>query len=104
MSLCFGSSWIRCTANKAMGRILHKAARSARPSSPYPLVIIEWEDSARPISAWQCQPAMAIYHNQKGHLVIRQERSWAEETDPYVMISPENAVAFMEALAKRARE
>ena len=50
------------------------------------------------------QPATAVYHNAKGHLVIRQERNWSEEYDPYVTIAPENAVTFMEALAKRARE
>jgi hypothetical protein len=52
----------------------------------------------------KAQPATAIYHNAKGHIVIRQERSWAEDSDPYVTIAPENAVTFMEALAKRARE
>lgn len=25
----------------------------ARPKPPYKLVLVEWEDSARPISAWQ---------------------------------------------------
>ena len=50
------------------------------------------------------QPATAVYRNGSGGLVIRQERSWCEDSDPYVHISPENAVAFMEALAKRARE
>jgi hypothetical protein len=50
------------------------------------------------------QPATAVYHNNAGHLVIRQERRWDEEMDPVVTISPENAVTFMEALAKRARE
>jgi hypothetical protein len=52
----------------------------------------------------KAQPATAIYHNATGHIVIRQERSWAEDSDPYVTIAPENAVTFMEALAKRARE
>jgi len=32
---------------------LNKAARGARPSSPYPLLLVEWEDSARPVSSWQ---------------------------------------------------
>ena len=50
------------------------------------------------------QPATAVYYNPAGHLVIRQERRWDEEYDPVVLISPENAVTFMEALAKRARE
>jgi hypothetical protein len=32
---------------------LKKAARRARPTSPFPLVLVEWEDSARPIPSWQ---------------------------------------------------
>jgi hypothetical protein len=52
----------------------------------------------------QSQPATAIYFNPKGCIVIRQERSWCQDDDPYVVITPENAVQFMEALAKRARE
>ena len=50
------------------------------------------------------QRATAVYHNKFGGLVIRQEKSWDEESDPYVVIGAENAVTFMEALAKRARE
>jgi hypothetical protein len=67
----------------------------------------EFEDfdwSNDPSIVLRSQPATAIYHNGSGGLVIRQERSWCEDSDPYVHISPENAVAFMEALAKRARE
>lgn len=30
-----------------------KAAKNALPVSPYPLMLVEWEDSVRPISAWQ---------------------------------------------------
>lgn len=51
------------------------------------------------------QPATAIYRNPYGSLVIRQKRRWPdEEEDPIVVVSPESAVAFMEALAARARE
>lgn len=50
------------------------------------------------------QRATAVYHNKFGGIVIRQERAWDEESDPYVVICAENAVTFMEALAKRARE
>lgn len=50
------------------------------------------------------QRATAVYHNKYGGLVIRQEKTWDEESDPYIVIGAENAVTFMEALAKRARE
>jgi hypothetical protein len=62
----------------------------------------DWRDD--PSIVLKCQPATAIYYNPNGCIVIRQERSWAEESDPFVYITPENAVQFMEALAKRARE
>ena len=52
----------------------------------------------------QSQPATAVYRNKFGGLVIRQEKTCDEESDPYIVISEENAVMFMEALAKRARE
>lgn len=50
------------------------------------------------------QPATAIYHNRHGVLVIRQKADWDAESDTFAFITPENAVRFMEALAKVARE
>jgi hypothetical protein len=50
------------------------------------------------------QRATAVYQNRFGGLVIRQEKGWDEEGDPFIVIGPENTVIFMEALAKRARE
>jgi hypothetical protein len=50
------------------------------------------------------QRATAVYQNRFGGLVIRQEKTWDEEHDPFIVIGAENAVTFMEALAKRARE
>lgn len=50
------------------------------------------------------QPATAIYHNRHGVLVIRQKADWDAEHDTFAFITPENAVVFMEAFAKVARE
>jgi ABC-type Zn uptake system ZnuABC Zn-binding protein ZnuA len=75
---------------------------AAGPTKERDFEDFDWHDD--PSVVLRTQPATAIYHNGNGHIVIRQERSWAQEDDPYVMISPENAVTFMEALAKRARE
>ena len=50
------------------------------------------------------QRATAVYQNRFGGLVIRQEKTWDEESDPFIVIGAENTVTFMEALAKRARE
>jgi hypothetical protein len=49
------------------------------------------------------QPATAIYHNKHGVLVVRQKGDWDAEHDTFAFITPENAVVFMEALAKVAR-
>jgi hypothetical protein len=50
------------------------------------------------------QPATAIYTNKHGVLVIRQKGDWDAEHDTFAFITPENAVVFMEALAKVARD
>jgi hypothetical protein len=50
------------------------------------------------------QRATAIYRNGYDGIVIRQERTWDEESDPFMVITDENAVTFMEALAKVSRE
>lgn len=50
------------------------------------------------------QRATAAYRNKAGELIIRQRASWDEDRDTFVFISPENEIAFMEGLAKRARE
>ena len=52
----------------------------------------------------QDQRATAIYRNRSNGIVIRQERTWDEESDPFMVITDENLVTFMEALAARARE
>jgi hypothetical protein len=50
------------------------------------------------------QRATAVYRNKFGGIVIRQEKAWDEDADPYIVVSADNEVTFMEALAKRARE
>jgi hypothetical protein len=50
------------------------------------------------------QRATAIYRNGWNGIVIRQERTWDEESDPFMVITDENSVMFMEAIAKVARE
>jgi hypothetical protein len=49
------------------------------------------------------QRATAAYRNRHGELIIRQRAPWPDE-DTFVYISPKNEIAFMEGLAKRARE
>ncbi|MDX3970079.1 MAG: hypothetical protein QHD01_26240 [Bradyrhizobium sp.] len=50
------------------------------------------------------QRATAAYRNRAGELIIRQQAAWDQDEDTFVYISPENEIAFMEGLAKRARD
>jgi hypothetical protein len=44
------------------------------------------------------QPAVAIYFNDTGGLVIRQERDWCEERDTCVIIAESNTQKFLDKL------
>jgi hypothetical protein len=50
----------------------------------------------------QEQRATAVYINPKGHVVIRQERSWCEEEDPFIVIKPENLMPLIDRLCEIA--
>lgn len=50
------------------------------------------------------QRATAIYRNRHNGIVIRQERTWDEDSDPFMIISDDNAITFAEAFAKVQRE
>jgi hypothetical protein len=50
------------------------------------------------------QPAVAVYQNPRGQIVIRQERAWDEDSDTVVLILPENVSAIVRALQSVARE
>lgn len=39
---------------------MRKTASRERPRAPYRLVLVEWEDSARPVSEWQWTEDYAI--------------------------------------------
>jgi hypothetical protein len=44
------------------------------------------------------QQAVAIYWNERGDLVIRQERSWCDDADHVVLIQRANIDAFIDKL------
>lgn len=44
------------------------------------------------------QPATAIYWNENGAAVVRQERAWDEDSDTLIIIQPENVSAVARAL------
>lgn len=83
-----------------VGRIeLAEAARATLAPDPDDF---NWHDDESIVL--REQPATAIYTNKHGVLVIRQKAEWDAEHDTFAFITPENAVRFMESLAKVARE
>lgn len=44
------------------------------------------------------QQAIAAYYNRKGELVIRQERSWCDDEDSFIVIHGGNVHAFLDKL------
>jgi len=41
---------------------------------------------------------LAVYWNTRGDLVIRQERDWSENDDPFLVIGRDNVDAFLDRL------
>jgi hypothetical protein len=70
-------------------------AEAAKPTwqpdtSPSPAVgsdKFDWADDKDIIV--RAQPALAIYENPNGHVVIRQEAREYEDEDPFITIAPE---------------
>jgi hypothetical protein len=50
------------------------------------------------------QPAIGIYRNGWGSITIRQERSWDEEEDTFVLVAPENLENLIRALSAFVRK
>src|SRR5680860_1844805 len=48
------------------------------------------------------QPALAVYQNPYGQIVIRRERSWDEENDCFIPVAKENALAIVHAILEAA--
>lgn len=59
----------------------------------------DWHDDVAIIVL--TQPAIAIYTNPSGGIVIRQE-GWGEDSDVFVVIRPENAAAVASAIMREA--
>jgi len=47
------------------------------------------------------QSAVAVYTNNTGDLVIRQERRWDEDDDTCIIITKENAQALLDAVCTK---
>jgi hypothetical protein len=48
------------------------------------------------------QQAVAVYRNQQGDIVIRQERSWSQDDDSFVVIHPDNLMRVIDRLCDLA--
>ena len=48
------------------------------------------------------QPATAVYFNQSGGFVIRQERAWYQDDDPFIHIAPNCIEEFIDKLTDLA--
>lgn len=44
------------------------------------------------------QPAIAVFRNGAGAVVIRQERTWDDDEDVYIVVWPEHAQRLCEAI------
>ena len=56
----------------------------------------DWASSAS--VALREQPAVAVYPNDYGHVVLRRERSWDEEEDSVVLIAKTNVLTLVRAI------
>jgi hypothetical protein len=97
------SAALKADADKILKIAIAEAA-TAVLASAHDVEFDDFNWSTDPSVIIQEQRATAVYRNPAGGLVIRQERTWDEESDPFVVVSESNSIIFMEALARRARE
>jgi hypothetical protein len=58
----------------------------------------EWHDNEHVVI--QGQSAIALYLNPRDVVVIRQERDWCDEDDPFICVRPENLPRLIDKLRK----
>ena len=58
----------------------------------------DFDWSSDPSVVLREQRATAVYLNRWNGLVIRQEKSWDEESDPFLVITRENSDVFLDRL------
>jgi hypothetical protein len=69
-----------------------------RPSAEARRQSEEFDWNTDPSIVLHEQRRTAVYFNPGGSLVIRQQKDWDEEQDPFLLIAPENAVKFLDAV------
>lgn len=68
--------------------------------SVVPSASFDW--AADPDIVVRPQPAIAIYENGAGAVVIRQEAAWDEDSDIYIIVQPEHCERIAAALLRAA--
>lgn len=100
-----GPSEVR-SAEEAVDNAIAKRLVSLAPgtssilSAPGP-ADFDWVDNADCVILKE-QPATAIYHGKGGHIVIRQTNGL--DDDVTILVTPENANAFMDGIAAFLRK
>jgi hypothetical protein len=61
-------------------------------------------DSSNPDVIATYQPALAVYANRYGHIVLRAERSGFDDEDTVILVSVENAPKLIARLTKLLKE
>ena len=49
-----------------------------------------------PLVLFREQPAIAVYRDADEQLIVRQAAAWNDEADTVVIVTPENAQAFLD--------
>lgn len=72
--------------------------RAERPTNAPPENYDDFDWSTDKSVVLRSQRATAVYFNRRGDLVIRQEREWDEDSDPFMLITEHNIDPFLERL------
>ena len=63
----------------------------------------DWENAEDDLVIHTAQ-AVAVYNNEKGDIVIRQERHWDENEDPFIVVPISAGPILVEKLQKLLAE
>lgn len=75
----------------------------AQAGPPEPERDFDWSPE-NPDIGWADQPATALYLNQWGQVVIRQQGEWNDDSDPVVRVSLHHVRSLIDRLQAIMRE
>lgn len=65
-----------------------------------PTAAFQWHDDDAVIV--RSQPAIAVYSNRAGAIVVRQEAAWDDDSDAFIIVQRQNAPALVRAILAEA--